>query len=138
MGPAKMDSKFKNIFENTDSEKEVETRRQPKKKLITLDQVLIKSASQDMKHEKEAELEIINLSGKIGSLLKKQLLMLLRLNWNPKSYKLPMFMVMTQEMAQKNLNNYDKVSLKKSDNLPHWLLVGKLSKEKTLIRFIVI
>merc|ERR1719477_197246 len=54
-----MDSKFKNIFENTDSEKEVETRRQPKKKLITLDQVLIKSASQDMKHEKEAELEII-------------------------------------------------------------------------------
>merc|ERR1719317_788647 len=57
--PAKMDSKFKNIFENTDSEKEVETRRQPKKKLITLDQVLIKSASQDMKHEKEAELEII-------------------------------------------------------------------------------
>merc|ERR1719320_2169794 len=55
--PAKMDSKFKNIFENTDSEKEVETRRQPKKKLITLDQVLIKSASQDMKHEKEAELE---------------------------------------------------------------------------------
>merc|ERR1719513_524102 len=57
--PAKMDSKFKNIFENTDSEKEVETRRQPKKKLITLDQVLIKSASQDMKHGKEAELEII-------------------------------------------------------------------------------
>merc|ERR1719233_2183226 len=30
--PAKMDSKFKNIFENTASEKEVEIRRQPKKK----------------------------------------------------------------------------------------------------------
>merc|ERR1712179_541903 len=57
--PAKMDSKFKNIFENADNEKEVEIRRQPKKKLITLDQVLIKSASQDMKNEKEVELEII-------------------------------------------------------------------------------
>merc|ERR1719431_1394193 len=54
-----MDSKFKNIFENTANEKELEIRRQPKKKLITLDQVLIKSASQDMKHEKEVELEII-------------------------------------------------------------------------------
>merc|ERR1719315_766691 len=61
-----MDSKFKNIFENTANEKgkksislEVEIRRQPKKKLITLDQVLIKSASQDMKNEKEVELEII-------------------------------------------------------------------------------
>merc|ERR1712142_354728 len=57
--PAKMNSKFKNIFENTGNSEEVEIRKQPKKKLITLDQVLIKSASQDMKHEKEVELEIV-------------------------------------------------------------------------------
>jgi len=57
--PAKMNSKFKNIFENTGNTEEVEIRKQPKKKLITLDQVLIKSASQDMKHEKEVELEIV-------------------------------------------------------------------------------
>merc|ERR1711892_547386 len=57
--PAKMNSKFKNIFENSASSEELEIRRQPKKKLITLDQVLIKSASQDINHEKEVELEII-------------------------------------------------------------------------------
>merc|ERR1711892_1453481 len=57
--PAKMNSKFKNIFENSGISQELEIRRQPKKKLITLDQVLIKSASQDINHEKEVELEII-------------------------------------------------------------------------------
>merc|ERR1712106_1046691 len=60
--PAKMNSKFKNIFENSGSSEELEIRRQPKKKLITLDQVLIKSASQDINHEKEVELEIIKTS----------------------------------------------------------------------------
>merc|ERR1711874_387516 len=57
--PSKMNSKYKSIFENPACSEEVEIRKQPKRKLITLDQVLIKSSSQDMKHEKEVELEII-------------------------------------------------------------------------------
>jgi len=57
--PAKINTKFKNIFENKGSNEDIEVRRQPRKKLITLDQVLIKSSSQEINHEKEVELEIV-------------------------------------------------------------------------------
>eukprot|EP00092_Neocalanus_flemingeri_P092341 GFUD01117209.1.p1 GENE.GFUD01117209.1~~GFUD01117209.1.p1 ORF type:complete len:957 (+),score=367.57 GFUD01117209.1:371-2872(+) len=57
---AKINKKFKNIFEDMKGTAEdIQVRRQPKKKLITLDQVLIKSSSQDINHEKEIELEIV-------------------------------------------------------------------------------
>merc|ERR1711915_501905 len=57
--PDKINSKFKNIFEQQGQDQEITVRAQPKKRLITLDQVLIKSPSQDNTNEKEAELEII-------------------------------------------------------------------------------
>eukprot|EP00092_Neocalanus_flemingeri_P072390 GFUD01089128.1.p1 GENE.GFUD01089128.1~~GFUD01089128.1.p1 ORF type:complete len:869 (-),score=349.02 GFUD01089128.1:50-2341(-) len=57
---AKINKKFKNIFEDMKGTAEdIQVRRQPKKKLITLDQVLIKSSSQDINNEKEIELEIV-------------------------------------------------------------------------------
>lgn len=57
--PAKINNKFKNIFENKGNNEEIQVRRQPKKKLITLDQVLLKSSSQDINNDKEVELEIV-------------------------------------------------------------------------------
>eukprot|EP00092_Neocalanus_flemingeri_P045883 GFUD01051472.1.p1 GENE.GFUD01051472.1~~GFUD01051472.1.p1 ORF type:complete len:822 (-),score=321.54 GFUD01051472.1:8-2287(-) len=57
---AKINKKFKNIFEDMKGTAEdIQVRRQPKKKLITLDQVLIKSSSQDINNDKEIELEIV-------------------------------------------------------------------------------
>merc|ERR1719154_807647 len=57
---AKINQKFKNIFEEVKGRtEEIQMRRQPKKKLITLDQVLIKSPSQTINTEKDIELEIV-------------------------------------------------------------------------------
>merc|ERR1719228_2785499 len=55
---AKVNQKIRNIFEDNENvDDKVQVIRQPKKKLITLEQVLIKSPSRDMNHEKETELE---------------------------------------------------------------------------------